>query len=65
METRLLRMPDVVRRIGLSRPTIYRMIKAGEFPRPVRQGRTSAWPSTEIDSYVNRCVKKRDFSDLL
>ena len=28
----IMRMPDVVTRTGLKRPTIYRLIAAGQFP---------------------------------
>lgn len=44
----LLRMPDVRRVSGLARPTIYRDIRRGTFPRPVKIGTASAWPSDEI-----------------
>lgn len=59
MEVRLIRMPEVVQRIGLSRPTVYRLIQRGEFPSPVRRGRTSAWLSTEIDNYLAQIVQQR------
>jgi predicted DNA-binding transcriptional regulator AlpA len=32
---KLLRLPAVVDRVGLSRATIYREIKKGNFPRPL------------------------------
>lgn len=32
----MFRIPEVERRTGLSRATIYRMASAGEFPRPIR-----------------------------
>lgn len=51
MHERLIRMPEVTQTIGLSRATIYRMIDKGEFPQPVRQGRTSAWPLSEVRAY--------------
>lgn len=52
MQERLIRMPEVTQTIGLSRATIYRMIDKGEFPQPVRQGRTSAWPLNEVREYL-------------
>lgn len=33
---RYIRRPDVEALIGLSRSTIYRMMDADEFPRPIR-----------------------------
>ena len=35
-----------------SKPTIYRKIKGGKFPRPVYPGKSPAWPEHEIDSYI-------------
>ncbi len=32
---RLLRLPEVVHRVGLSRTTIYSLISTGEFPRQI------------------------------
>jgi prophage regulatory protein len=45
----LLRMPDVERKTGLDRATLYRRIKAGDFPQPVQLGaRRVAWRESEI-----------------
>jgi len=44
----LLRMPDVKRASSLARPTIYRDIRRGTFPKPVKIGTISAWPAAEI-----------------
>ncbi|HYD04806.1 MAG TPA: AlpA family phage regulatory protein [Reyranella sp.] len=33
-----LRLPEVIRRTGLSRSEIYRRIKAGTFPQPQKRG---------------------------
>ena len=50
---RLLRLPDVKRRTGLSRSTIYAYISAGEFPKGIRLGaRCVAWAESEIDSWI-------------
>jgi prophage regulatory protein len=32
----LIRMPEAIRRTGLSRPTIYRKMRDGSFPQAVR-----------------------------
>jgi prophage regulatory protein len=49
----LLRLPDVLARVGLKKTALYEMIKAGTFPAPIRLGlRCSAWPSDAIDGWV-------------
>jgi prophage regulatory protein len=51
--TSFMRLPDVRRRVGLSRSSIYLRISRGEFPAPVRIGDNSvAWISSEIDRWI-------------
>ena len=46
-------MKDVVVITSLSRPTIYRMIKAGTFPKPVKLGqRRIGWPMDVLTNWV-------------
>ncbi|MDT8759216.1 AlpA family phage regulatory protein [Sphingomonas psychrotolerans] len=48
----LLRMSAVLQRYGLARPTLYRDIRRGVFPRPVKMGRASAWPRVELEAVI-------------
>lgn len=48
----LLRMSAVLQRYGLARPTLYRDIRRGLFPRPVKMGRASAWPRVELEAVI-------------
>lgn len=53
---RLLRLPSVLERIGVSRTTLYRWIGQGVFPRPrslTPNGSTVAWLSSEVDAWIN------------
>lgn len=53
MQTSLLRLPEVQRRVGLGRSSIYRDVKAGTFPAPIRVTPGAvAWVSDEIDRWV-------------
>ncbi|MGJ8583880.1 MAG: helix-turn-helix transcriptional regulator [Marinosulfonomonas sp.] len=48
-----LRRPAVEAATGLSRSSIYAMMDAGDFPRPVRIGkRAVAWPQSAIESWL-------------
>ena len=50
---RLLRRQEVERRCQLSRATIYRLMRAGQFPEPIRIGpRAVRWSLREIDAYL-------------
>lgn len=48
-----LRMPDVRRITGLSKPTIYRRISAGEFPRgDSLGGNCVGWRASKINAWL-------------
>lgn len=49
---RLLRLPEVCRRTGRAKSSIYALLAEGAFPRPRRIGkRAVAWFEDEIDRY--------------
>ena len=53
---RLLRLPEVMERTGLSKPSIYRLIKADKFPKQVRVGvRAVRWKAHRIDEWIEAC----------
>ena len=50
---RNLRRQDVEAATGLSRSSIYAMMDAGDFPRPIRIGkRAVAWPQSAIEAWL-------------
>lgn len=56
---RLLRLPEVCTRVGLSRTEIYRRIQRKTFPSPIQIGpQTSAWDSVAIDRWVDAQVSR-------
>ena len=53
MEERLLRRREVEDITGLSRSTIYRMVKTGQFPPPVRVGpKAVRWRLSDIIAWL-------------
>ena len=53
---RFLRISEIVTVTGVSQAGIYRKIKDGVFPEPVRNGSAwTAWPEHEVDS-INRAI---------
>ena len=54
----LLRRPDVQQRTGLSRSSLYNLIKEGRIPRPVQiSDRRVTWDSDDIDRWINTQIK--------
>lgn len=57
-DLRLLRLPAVKARTGLSRSTIYLYVSEGTFPKPVRLGpRAVAWIESEIAAWIHARIE--------
>lgn len=55
----LLRLPSVEAQTGLSKSELYRRIKAGTFPKPLKLGaRCVAWPAASVDAWVQSLVQQ-------
>ena len=56
---RLLRLPSVEQMTGLSKWEIYKRIKEGSFPKPLKLGvRAVAWPEPEIQKWIQDLIKE-------
>lgn len=51
---RLIRLPEVLNLLPVSKSTWWAGIQSGKFPKPVKIGRTSAWCETEIDELIKQ-----------
>ncbi len=59
MSIRILRLPAVMERTGLSRSSIYAFISEGKFPHQVKIGdRAAGWLEPEVDKWISRKVKQ-------
>ena len=55
---RLLTRPEIEARFQISRSTIYRLMRFGEFPVPVRIGRRAIrWLEPEIETWFSQRPK--------
>lgn len=53
----ILRLKDVVHRIGLSRSTIYQRMSEGTFPESISLGdRAIGWLESDIDAWLRQQV---------
>jgi len=55
----LIRIKAVMVRTGIGRTSIYKRIKEGTFPAPVKIGNSSAWAESEIDKWVDNVILKK------
>ena len=54
MDQQILRRPEVERVTGLSKPTLYRYIATGTFPKPVKLGvRSVGWRVQDIQKWLD------------
>jgi prophage regulatory protein len=58
MPRKILRLPIVLDRTGLSRSTVYQRVAEGRFPRPVSLGaRAVGWVETEVEDWIARQIE--------
>lgn len=57
----LIRRPEVLRRVGIKTTTLYRLMSAGHFPRPVKIGVAAvAWVEDEVDEWIASRISERE-----
>lgn len=60
VERRILRGADVEARCGFKRAHLYKLIRDGKFPRPLRIGiRAVGWDSVDIDQWIAEQLQRR------
>lgn len=58
---KLLRIADVVQIVAISESTVFRLVKKGEFPRPVKLGgNICLWPEQELYDWIAEKMNQRN-----
>lgn len=62
---KLLRLPAVLQMTGFARTCLYRAISSPpgsdhRFPRPMKRGRVSLWPESEVLAWIERQKAQRN-----
>ncbi|WP_397589686.1 helix-turn-helix transcriptional regulator [Sphingorhabdus sp.] len=59
----LLRKKDVLGCTGLSGSTLYELMAAGKFPKPVKiSNRCVAWPANEVEAWIAARIAERELA---
>jgi len=59
MRTKILRLPTVLDRTGLSRSTVYQRVAEGNFPKSISLGAIAVgWIEAEIDEWIARQIEQ-------
>lgn len=66
MSVSILRLPEVKRRTGLSTSTIYRMMREGTFPKPIKIGRLRSvgWIDSEVSQFISQRIEATQSADI-
>ena len=65
MDTRFIRLKEVMERTSLSRSTIYQMMSAGGFPSQIPIGRRAVgWLKREIDEWIETRINESRYSNV-
>ncbi len=61
----ILRLPEVIKRTGIPRSSIYSAIKEGQFPAPIQLGaRRIGFLESEIEAWLEECIKLSRLNDI-
>ena len=56
---RLLSKADVLDKVGVTYPTIWKLMRQGTFPRSVVVGGKVAWLEHEVDEFIAKLPRRR------
>ena len=53
-ETKILRLPAVLERVGIGKTALYGLISRGEFPPPIKlSARAVGWCAADVEQWIN------------
>lgn len=56
---RLLRIEEVMHRVGIRTTSVYKMIREGRFPKGIALGaRCVVWPESSIDAWIAEQISR-------
>lgn len=63
MSTRILRRPEVRHKTGLTDSALDRLIRSGQFPKPIRlspdpQSRAVGWIEDDVEQYIEARISE-------
>ena len=59
-QRKVIQLPSVKELTSLSRTTILRLAKKGDFPKPFKiAGRTNVWLESDVINYISECMNEK------
>ena len=64
-DDKIIRLPEVMARIGLKKSAVYKLIKDGDFPAQIKLGKhASGWLEADVQAWImtraGRCADNDD-----
>lgn len=56
LNDQLVTMEFITKRTGLTDKWFYKLIKDGEFPKPIKLGRSSRWLQSEVEAWLQQRI---------
>lgn len=56
--TKMLKLPEVLDRVGLSRSMVYRMMSENRFPQVIKICNASRWSEKSIEDWLQTKIKE-------
>jgi prophage regulatory protein len=61
---RIIRLPEVLEKIGLKKSAVYNMIKTGEFPAQIKLGKhASGWLLSAVQGWIQKQAGQKSAND--
>ena len=58
-DARIIRLPEVMRRTGLSRSIVYQKMREGKFPKPAKLSkRINGWDAAKVDAWIDETLQQ-------
>mgnify|MGYP005937859739 CR=1 FL=1 len=58
LNDKMVDMAFITRFTGLTDKWFYKLIKDGEFPKPIKLGRSSRWMQSEVEAWVQQRISQ-------
>lgn len=58
LEDQFVDMAFITRLTGLTDKWFYKLIKDGEFPKPIKLGRSSRWLQSEVEAWLQERIER-------
>ena len=57
-EVTLMRIPQILKVMPISKSKFWLMVQKGEFPKPIKIGRSSFWTIEQVQTFIRERTKQ-------